>query len=50
MPVKALQWSACVQMQTEQDLPVRAQNATVVLVLGDIDTNVDHNQILLKMY
>ena len=34
----------------EQDLVVRAEDTAVVLVLGDIDTNVDHQKILLKVH
>ena len=34
----------------EQDLPVRAEDTAVMLVLGDINANVDRNQILLKVY
>jgi hypothetical protein len=34
----------------EQDLPVRAEDTAVMLVLGDINANVDHSKILLKVY
>ena len=34
----------------EQDLSVRAEDTAIVLVLGNIDADVDHNQILLIVY